>query len=233
MKLQFTVIALATTMAALTACGGGGDSGSSDPNNGTTSDNTSSYVGAWTTACYSSSKIKDATTAANANTRETITLKRVDNSNMTASQVLTVYASTDATCTGVALGVIERSGLTGSSYSGGAAGVSASNGEIGYHYDSTITIAGKAMGQFTQKYPALTSTLPANTTITAGAGNRFTISLADFQAKTEKNIVYLSGNQFTIGQADLNAYPTALGTTAAFIYTKGGVSTASSVATTP
>lgn len=235
MKLQLTVIALATTMAALTACGGGGGGdGSSDPNNGSTADNTSSYVGAWTTACYSTSKVKDATTSANANVRETITLKKVDNSNMTASQVLTVYASTDATCRGTALGIIERTGLTGGGYTASAAGVTASNGEIGYRYDSTVTIASKAIGQFTQKYPALTSTFPANTTITTGSGNRFTLSLADFQAKTEKNIVYQSGNQFTIGQADVNAYPTALGTTAAFIYTKGGLTAASTaMETTP
>lgn len=233
MKNHLSTIALAATMATLTACGGGGGDGggANDQSNGSTTDNTSTYVGAWTTGCFSSSKIKDSTTSNNANARETITLKRVDNSNMSASQVFTVYASTDATCTGPTLGVIERTGLTGNSYSGGASGITASNGEIGYRYDSSVTIAGKVMGQFTQKYPALTGTLPANTTVTAGTGNRFTIALSDFQAKTEKNLVYRLGDQITLGQADANAYPTALGTTAAFIYSKGNVAAVSG--TTP
>lgn len=210
MKNYASTAALVAVIATLAACGGGG--GDSTP-----PDFTTKYVGAWKTGCYTTGIVKDASTNGNANVTDTVTLTRVDESNMTAAFVKTVYASTDTSCAGTALGTIERTGLTGGAYAAGATGIKSSNGPNKIKIDGTAKVDTTTVEQITTDYPALTNSLSSTTTTTAG---RITINLADFQAAKEKNIVLQTGNKFTLGQASVSAYPTALGTTSGYIYTK-------------
>lgn len=204
-------IAIAMVIATLTACGGGGDPA-------TTPDYTTKYVGAWKTGCYTTGIVKDASTNGNANVTDTITLTRVDESNMTAAFVKTVYASTDTSCAGAVIGSIERTGLSGDAFSFGASGsIKSSNGPNKIKIDGTAKVDTTTVEQITTDYPALTNTLSSTTTTTAG---RISINLADFQAAKQKNIVFQTGNKFTLGQASVSAYPTALGTTNGYIFTK-------------
>ncbi len=212
MKNLVLPIALAAVMATLAACGGGG--GDTTP---AQTDYTTKYVGTWKSGCYTTGIVKDAATAANANVTETITLTRVDGSNMTAAFVQAVFASTDTSCAGTALGTIERTGLAGGAFSAGASGIKTSNGLNKITVDGTTKIDVNTVEQITTDYPALTNTLPSTGTTTAG---RISINLADFQAVKEKNIVFQTGNKFTLGQSSASAYPTALGTTNGSIYTK-------------
>jgi hypothetical protein len=222
MKNLALPIALAAVMATLTACGGGG--GDTTP---AQTDYTTKYVGTWKTGCYATGIVKDATTAGNANVTDTITLTRVDGSNMTAAFVKTVFASTDTSCTGAALGTIERTGLSGGAYSAGASGIKSSNGPNKVTIDGTAKVDANTVEQITTDYPALTNALPSTSTTTAG---RISINLANFQAAKAKNIVFQAGNKLTLGQSDESAYPTVLGTTSGYIYTK---QTSSASATKP
>lgn len=210
MKHHALPIALAAVVATLTACGGGGGGG-------TPTDFTTKYVGTWESGCYTNGIVKDATTAGNANVTDAVTLTRVDESNMTAAFVQTVYASTDTNCAATPLGTIERTGLSGGAFSAGASGIKSSNGPNKISVDGTAKIGADTVEQITTDYPALTNTLPSTGTTTAG---RISINLADYQAAKEKNIVFQTGNKFTLGQSNASAYPTSLGTTNGFIYTK-------------
>lgn len=223
-KLHIAVTAL---MATLTACGGGGG-------DNTPSDYTSKYVGTWKSGCYATGIVKDATTAGNANVTDTITLTRVDGSNMTAAYVKTVFASTDTTCAGTSIGAIERTGINAGAYTLGASGIKSSNGTNKITVDGTAKVDVNTVEQITLDYPAL---IPGSTTGTTTAG-RISINIADFQAVKEKNIVLQTGSQLTLGQANVvsttsaSAYPTALGTTSGYIYTKV-TSTASAAQAAP
>ena len=211
MKNYASTTVLVAVIATLAACGGGGGVDSTPP------DFTTKYVGAWKTGCYTTGIVKDASTNGNANVTDTVTLTRVDESNMTAAFLKTVYASTDTSCTGTALGTIERTGLTGGAYSAGETGIKSSNGPNKIKIDGTAKIDTTTVEQITTDYPALTNSLSSTTTTTAG---RITINLADFQAAKQKNIVFQTGNTFTLGQSSVSAYPTALGTTNGYIFTK-------------
>jgi len=225
MKNLALTFALTAVMATLTACGGGG--GDTAP-----ADFTTKYVGTWKSGCYTTGIVKDATTAGNANVTDTITLTRVDGSNMTAAYVKTVFASTDTTCAGTSIGTIERTGINAGAYTLGASGIKSSNGTNKITVDGTAKVDVNTVEQITLDYPAL---IPGSTTGTTTAG-RISINIADFQAVKEKNIVLQTGSQLTLGQANVvsttSAYPTALGTTSGYIYTKV-TSTASAAQAAP
>ncbi|MEY4447953.1 MAG: hypothetical protein RLZZ433_968 [Pseudomonadota bacterium] len=221
MKNLALPIALAAVMATLTACGGGGG----DTTQAQT-DLTTKYVGTWKSGCYATGIVKDATTAGNANVMDTVTLTRVDGLKMTATFVKTVFASTDTSCAGTALGTIERTGISGGAYTLGASGIKSSNGPNQVTVDGTAKVDVNTVDQITIDYPALIPGLTIGTT-TAG---RISINNADFQANKEKNIVFQAGNKLTLGQASVSAYPTVLGTTSGYIYTK---QTSSASATKP
>ena len=218
MKYYAFTIAMATAMAALTACGGGGGGGADS----TPPDYTSKYVGTWKSGCYTTGIVIDAATAGNANVIDTVTLTRVDGSNMTAAYVKTVFASTDTACAGTALGTIERTGISAGAYTLGASGIKSSNGPNKITVDGTAKVDVNTVEQITIDYPAL---IPGSTSGTTTAG-RISINNANFQATKEKNIVFQSGNKLTLGQANVitttsaAAYPTVLGTTNGYIYTK-------------
>jgi hypothetical protein len=226
MKHDAFTIAMTTVMVTLTACGGGGDS--------TPTDFTTKYVGTWKSGCYATGIVKDATTAGNANVTDTVTLTKVDGSKMTAAFVKTVFASTDTSCAGTALGTIERTGIGGGAYTAGASGIKSSNGPNQVTVDGTAKVDVNTVDQITIDYPAL---IPGSTTGTTTAG-RISINNADFLATKEKNIVFQSGSMLTLGQANVitttsaAAYPTALGTTSGYIYTKV-TSTASAAQAAP
>jgi len=215
MKNLALPIALAAVMATLAACGGGG--GDSTP-----ADYTSKYVGTWKSGCYTTGIVTDAATAGNANVTDTVTLTRVDGSNMTAAYVKTVFASTDTACAGTALGTIERTGISGGAYTLGASGIKSSNGPNKITVDGTAKVDVNTVEQITIDYPALIPGLTSGTTTTG----RISINNANFQATKEKNIVFQSGSKLTLGQANVitttsaAAYPTVLGTTNGYIYTK-------------
>lgn len=227
MKNLGLTFALTAVMATLIACGGGG--GDTAP-----ADFTTKYVGTWKSGCYTTGIVKDATTAGNANVTDTITLTRVDGSNMTAAYVKTVFASTDTTCAGTSVGTIERTGISSGAYTLGASGIKSSNGPNKITVDGTAKVDVNTVDQITLDYPAL---IPGSTSGTTTAG-RISINIADFQAVKEKNIVFQAGSKLTLGQASVittssaGAYPTALGTTSGYIYTKL-TSTASAAQSAP
>lgn len=213
MKSYKLTIASVAVLGTLVACGGGG--GDSQP-----TDQASKYVGEWKTNCFSQSTIKDATTQNDANVTHSVKLTRVDNTTLTFAYTYGVYASTDKKCEGAQLGTIESTGLNSDSLDSGGFGVRASNGINQVKIDGTSTLGNDTVDQFTETRPALTSSLGANATVTVGTGNRFTFNTADFQANTEKNIAAATTKQFTLGVPHPTEYPTALGTTAAYIYLK-------------
>ena len=209
MKHSGITTACAAVLALLTACGGGGDSAPVDF--------TSKYVGSWQSGCATTSIVKDTAASANANVTSIITLTRVDEANMTATALTTVYAAADKTCSGSVIGTIERTGVSGDTYVVSASGIKSSNGPIKIKVDGTATVGSNTVEQITIDYPALTKTLPSNATSTAG---RMAINLADYQATIEKNIVLLSGDKLTLGAGNTTAYPTALGTGNGFTYSR-------------
>lgn len=210
-------IALAVVLATLTACGGGGGNAVNAGGDSLSPDFTTKYVGTWKSGCYTTGIVKDASTNGNANVTDAVTLTRVDGANMTAAYVKTVYASTDTTCSEASIGAIERTGLSDGAFTSGVAGIKSSNGPNKIKIDGQAKLDAITVDQITLDYPALTNSLPSNATTTAG---RIKINLADYQAASEKNIVYQSGDKLTLGLANENTYPTALGTTSSFIYTK-------------
>lgn len=197
----------------LAACGGGG--GTTDP-----ADRAASYEGEWQTGCYPLSIVKDVVTQENTNVKRAVTLTRVDNTNLTFAYAYTVFASDDTQCAGTPLGKIESTGLNSAGATTGTSGVRASNGINSVKFEGTATVDGKTVDQFSEIRPALASIFGSNATVTAGTGNRFTFNTADFQAKNSKNIANLVATQFTLGEPNATAFPTALGTTTAYIYSK-------------
>lgn len=208
---------LAVMVAALTACGGGGGDGDGDTSPAPLSDLVSKYVGSWTSGCYTTGIVTDATTKGNANVKRTVVLTKVGNRQMTASDQLTVFASTDTTCAAAALGAIQWTGKSDNSYSAGAGGITAGNGPINVQVDGTATLGANQVEQITVSTPALTKALSANASVTAGG---ISINLSNFQASTIKDIAFQKDTQFTLGEPNGTNYPVALSTSPARIFTK-------------
>lgn len=204
--------AASLTCALLTACGGGSDATDAPATTPASTDYSTKYVGTWKSACEQNSDITDLTTNGGANATQSMTLTRTSDSALRGTLTITVYASTDTSCTGTALGTLVWSDTDTSSVSQSASGISSGSG-VSFTIDGQTTLGGKTADKITSKIGALAPGLGSNATMSMGS--KFSISTADFLAVTWKDLAYLNGSTITAGDdsGSATAYPTALDTT--------------------
>lgn len=204
--------AASLTCALLTACGGGSDATDTPATTPASTDYSTKYVGTWKTTCDQNSDIFNLTTNTwGVNTTQSMTLTRTSDSALRGTFTTTVYASTDTSCTGTALGTIVWND-NDTSVSESASGISSGSG-VSFTIDGQTTLGGKTADKITFKIGALATTNGNNSTLTATG--KFRISSADFPADTWKDLAYLNGSTITAGDGSgtSTAYPTALDTT--------------------
>jgi hypothetical protein len=191
----------------LVGCGGGG--GGSAP------DYTTKYVGTWKTECARTGLIEDATTQADAYSIDSYVFKRVSDTVMKAAVTSQVFASTDTSCSQASLGSIVYSGVGGNAtVSQSATGITTGASQS-MTIDGQTTINGKTVDKTSVTIEALTN-YPVNTTITVGTGHRFTLRMADYQARSGKDLFYVDAGSMWVGDGSnvsATEYPTALDST--------------------
>jgi hypothetical protein len=198
-------IALAAVMATLTACGGGG--GDTTP---AQTDLTTKYVGTWLAGCYQSFDVTDLKTSAPTYLTDAMSFKSKDNKTLTVTYTGTVYASTDTTCSGTPLGKVVNEDKAQVGIVLSSAGIESSNGPNTVTIDGVAKVGDLQVDQVSVKFVAMSTSLGANATLSAGSGNRFKLNVSDFGEQLGKSIFYLKDNKLTIGEFDSSKYPTVL-----------------------
>ena len=180
MKQTITIVAIATAL--LSACGGGGSSSSSD------SDPADKYVGTWKGRCLPNEGVLQSADNKITNTVTTIKMSKVNANTVNTEQTHTVYANSDITCGGTAIGSVVKTGLNTNSFSAVANGITSNYGQNLITYDSSATLAsGKKVEQVTYSE----SNLGPNANGTLSAGN-IKVFAAYYSGTIFKAIVYLS-----------------------------------------
>jgi hypothetical protein len=199
-KLNLALILIVS----LAGCGGGG--GDSAP------DYTTKYVGSWKTECATTGLITDATTNQDAYSIDTFEFKRESDKVFKAAVTTQVFASTDTNCALTSLGSIVTNGVGGNgTVSQSATGIT-TGASMTLTIDGQTQIDGKTIDKVSVTTEALTN-YPANTRITVGTGNRFTLQMADYQASTGKDLLYVNAGSIWAGDGSGGSnteYPTAL-----------------------
>jgi hypothetical protein len=185
-------------------CGGGGTTD--------TTDYTSKYVGTWKTGCLINEPAPaiDLATGDGANYTETYVIARTSDTALKVSPyTMTIYSSTDTTCTGIELGTIVMDGSGSGSATQNASGFT-SGAKITITVDGQTSIDGKTVDKTTRVRETLATSLGNNATVTIG--NKFSFSSADFLADSFKDIYYLEGTALMTGANNATPYPTVLNT---------------------
>lgn len=171
------------------------------------------YVGTWTSKCLESNQITDAATNALTYNEISVVFARVSDTELKVTRTVNIFASTDTTCTGTALGRIAYTGDGSGNFSQGAAGIQSSAGGK-LLIDAQTTADGKIVDKVTIIEEALAASLGNNATLTAGTvGHQFKINTRAFQANTQKSLLYVDSGKIYIGNSKELAdtdYPTTL-----------------------
>jgi hypothetical protein len=215
MKNLALPIALVAVIASLTA--GGGGSGDSTP---AQTDLTTKYAGTWLAGCYQSFDVTDLKTSSPTYVTDAMSFKSKDNKTLTVTYTGTVYASTDTTCTGTPLGKIINVDKAQVGIVLSSAGIESSNGPNTVTIDGVAKVGDLQVDQVSVKFVAMSTSMGAKATLSAGSGNQFKLNVADFGEELGKSIFYLKDNKLTIGEFDPSQYPTVLPTDNTNIFIK-------------
>jgi hypothetical protein len=219
MKYYVLTSAFAAVIATLTACGGGSGGSGSDSTPAQTY-LTTKYVGTWLAGCYQHFEITDLKTSEPTFVTDAMTFKSKDNKTLTVTYTGTVYASTDTTCTGTPLGKVITEDKAEKGIVLGPAGIESSNGPNTVTIDGVAKVGDLQVDQVSVKFVAMSTSMGANATLSAGSGNQFKLNVADFGEQLGKSIFYLKDNKLTLGEFDPSIYPTVLSTDNASIFIK-------------
>lgn len=187
---------------------------------GVTQDLASKYEGTWTSGCFQTDIVEDATTGDKAHVKRMLRLEKISHSKLTFEWSFIVYSSNDTACQAMPMGAIESTGLNSVGVSVGAPGIRASNGLNIFEIEGISKLGVKRVERIIERQTSLTRNYPASAKLRIGSKGGFVIHLADFQAKTSKNIAFQSGNTLIMGRENAATYPKSLGKTPAHWYEK-------------